>query len=176
MSISVSPPVLFLALFFSCKTDKKQTVNEETTPVEKSDVIFDPNDELTRERTLEKFRSVNPSVLIATPQCIGESISLHKHCHKAIYYDRDYNCGLFIQSKDRIHRVGLTKDDITEYIFLVSKDTVDEKIAEKLTEKENRMITMLESDGIPLLTEEPEEETQANIIDKIVKDYYARKL
>ena len=38
------------------------------------------------------------------------------------------------------------------------------------------MITMLESDGIPLLTEEPEEETQANIIDEIVKDYYERKL
>lgn len=146
------------------------------TPVEKSDVTFDPNDELTRERTLEKFRAVNPSVLIATPQCIGESISLHKHCHKAIYYDRDYNCGLFIQSKDRIHRVGLTKDDVTEYIFLVSKDTVDEKIAEKLTEKENRMITMLESDGIPLLTEESEEETQANIIDDIVRDYNERKL
>jgi len=32
--------LLFLALFFSCKTDKKQTVNEETTPVEKSDLIF----------------------------------------------------------------------------------------------------------------------------------------
>jgi len=146
------------------------------TPVEKSDANFDPNDDLTRERTLEKFRESSPSILIATPQCIGESISLHKHCHKAIYYDRDYNCGQFIQSKDRIHRVGLDKNVVTEYIFLVSKDTVDEKIAKKLTEKENRMITMLESEGIPLLAEEAEEVTQANIINEIVKAYNERQL
>ena len=143
------------------------------TPVEKSDVEFDPNAELTREKTLEKFRAVSPSILIATPQCIGESISLHKHCHQAIYYDRDYNCGQFIQSKDRIHRVGLGKDDVTEYIFLVSKESVDEKIAIKLAEKESRMIEMLESDEIPLLVED-DEKTKSEIIDMIVEEYSER--
>ena len=146
------------------------------TPVEKSDVHFDPNHELTREKTLEKFRANKPSVLLATPHCIGESISLHKHCHKAIYYDRDYNCGLFIQSKDRIHRFGLTKNDITEYIFLVSKDTIDEIIANTLNDKETRMIDMLESDEIPLLAEEDEETIQLNIINKIIESYHERQL
>ena len=145
------------------------------TPVEQAETTYDPEVELTREKTLEKFRASSPSILIATPQCIGESISLHKECHKAIYYDRDYNCGLFIQSKDRIHRVGLDASTITEYIFLVSKDTVDEQIAEKLNDKENRMMTMLESEGIPLLSESSEE-NQLEIIESIVKAYNARQL
>jgi len=145
------------------------------TPVEQSESTYNPEVELTREKILDKFRASAPSILIATPQCIGESISLHKECHKAIYYDRDYNCGLFIQSKDRIHRVGLDASTVTEYIFLVSKDTVDEQIAEKLNEKEDRMMTMLESEGIPLLSESSDE-SQLEIIESIVKAYNARQL
>jgi SNF2 family DNA or RNA helicase len=110
--------------------------------------------EITRESILNLFRyGDGASILIATPQCLGESISLHLWCHKAIYYDRDFNCGMFIQSKDRIHRLGLPQGTVTEYIYLISRNTVDETISSRLSEKELRMNMLLESEDIPLLNE-----------------------
>ena len=44
--------------------------------------------------------------LVAIPQACSESISLHKACHNAVYYDMNYNTSEFLQSLDRIHRVG----------------------------------------------------------------------
>ena len=47
--------------------------------------------------------------LIALPQACSESISLHKACQNAIYYDLNYNAAEFLQSLDRIHRVEVQK-------------------------------------------------------------------
>lgn len=130
--------------------------------------------ELTREKILNLFRfSDGFSVLIATPQCLGESVSLHLWCHKAIYYDRDFNCGLFIQSKDRIHRLGLPPDTVTEYIYMISRNTVDETISSRLLEKELRMNTLLESDDIPLFSEDLSSENSDDI--RSVMDSYAKR-
>lgn len=135
---------------------------------------LDAEDELNRGQILKAFREANgASILIATPQCIGESISLHMECHKAIYYDRDFNCGLFIQSKDRIHRKGLPADTITEYIFLSSKYTVDEVIQERLRIKEERMLKLIESEEIPLMTENFNNEKEDDI-KSVLDAYYAK--
>ena len=135
---------------------------------------LDSEDELNRGQILKAFREADgASILIATPQCIGESISLHMECHKAIYYDRDFNCGLFIQSKDRIHRKGLPADTVTEYIFLSSKFTVDEVIQERLRIKEERMLKLIESEEIPLMTENFNNEKEDDI-KSVLDAYYAK--
>ena len=73
-----------------------------------------------REQTIENFNDPNNSdfkVVIANPFSVAESISLHKGCHNAIYLERDYNASNFLQSKDRIHRVGLEENQITNYYY-----------------------------------------------------------
>ena len=56
-------------------------------------------------------------VLIANPHAVGESISLHKACHNALYFEQGFNAGVYMQSKDRIHRVGLEMSDETNYFL-----------------------------------------------------------
>jgi len=109
-----------------------------------------PQDE--REETINAFN--NPlnnefKVIIANPFSVAESISLHKGCHNAIYLERDYNCSNFIQSKDRIHRVGLDKNQVTKYFYVLSKDSIDEVINDRLRLKIERMEDII-NDDIPL--------------------------
>jgi len=107
-----------------------------------------------REITIEKFN--NPDnlefqVVIANPFSVAESISLHKGCHNAIYLERDYNCSNFLQSKDRIHRVGLSEDQETNYYYFISKNSVDEVINNRLRIKIERMEEII-NDDIPLFS------------------------
>lgn len=64
-----------------------------------------------REARLIRFHT-DPtcSVLLANPAAAGEGISLHTVCHDAIYLDRSYVSTHFLQSIDRIHRLGLAPD------------------------------------------------------------------
>ena len=57
-----------------------------------------------REKIKNEFNDKNSSlqVIIANPQTCSESISLHKACTNAIYYDINYNATEFLQSLDRI--------------------------------------------------------------------------
>src|SRR5262249_5997417 len=68
----------------------------------------EPEDEVdpaTREAIIDRFHRIGETaILIANPQAVGESISLHTAARTSIYFDRDFNAGRFIQSKDRIHR------------------------------------------------------------------------
>lgn len=67
-----------------------------------------PDDPQTREGRLLRFH-LDPDckVLIANPAAAGEGISLHTVCHNAIYLDRSYVSTHYLQSIDRIHRLGL---------------------------------------------------------------------
>lgn len=65
----------------------------------------------TRESRIKRFHE-DPacSVIIGNPAAAGEGISLHEACHDAIYLDRSYNTTHYLQSIDRIHRLGLAPD------------------------------------------------------------------
>jgi len=78
--------------------------------------ITDPN---TREGRLERFHQDDSCfVMIANPAAAGEGISLHTVCHNAIYLDRSYISTHYLQSIDRIHRLGLAPDVETNiYIY-----------------------------------------------------------
>lgn len=107
----------------------------------------------SRESIINRFHNVEESaILIANPQAVGESISLHKACSIAIYFDRDFNAGRFIQSKDRIHRYDPDGGKAVEYHFLESVGTVDEDIGTRLGIKEQRLLQMFDSTEIPLFT------------------------
>ncbi len=49
-------------------------------------------------------------------------------CSHAIYYDLSYNCAQYLQSLDRIHRVGGSERVVAHYEFLQSAGTIDEDI------------------------------------------------
>lgn len=129
----------------------------------------------SREDQISIFKR-NPkefSILIANPMACAESISLHKVCHDAIYVDRSFNCGLFMQSKDRIHRVGLDPNVDTTYYYLMATSenlkrvSIDEKIHRRLYEKEKYMLEVLNDNTTFEGANDPEQEDIEEIFDEI---------
>jgi SNF2 family DNA or RNA helicase len=132
-----------------------------------------PQDE--REETIRAFNDSSNkdfSVIIANPFSVAESISLHKGCHNAIYLERDYNCSNFIQSKDRIHRVGLDKNQLTKYFYILSKDSIDEVINDRLRLKIERMDQII-NDDIPLF-QRIDNNDETDIINDLISNYAKR--
>ena len=56
-------------------------------------------------------------MLVTNPQTLAESVSLHSVCHDAVYFEYSYNLVHLLQSKDRIHRLGLPDDQKTRYYY-----------------------------------------------------------
>jgi SNF2 family DNA or RNA helicase len=105
-------------------------------------------DEETREKIRDEF--VNPNsgldILIANPAACAESISLHKTCHNAIYYDLSYNCAQYLQSLDRIHRVGGSENIEANYYFFEYRNTIDIDIKNNVDNKTKKMFEVIEED------------------------------
>lgn len=128
-----------------------------------------------RENIISHFNDPNYldfQVVIANPFTVAESISLHKGCHNAVYMERDYNCGNFLQSKDRIHRVGLDTNQITRYFYFLSRDSIDEVIGKKLEEKEKRMSKIIDG-PIPLLGI-LDDNNETDLIQALIENYDKR--
>ncbi len=141
-----SEGVLCQELYGETPVDTEGTVEEESG--------ITPDGIMTRERIVRDFQREDCpfKVIIANPFAVAESISLHKACHNAIYIERSFNAAHFVQSKDRIHRYGLKSGTVTNYYYIVSRDTVDETIDTRLAEKEHRMTEIMESMPIPLFS------------------------
>ncbi|MEI7475662.1 MAG: DEAD/DEAH box helicase [bacterium] len=105
-------------------------------------------DEFTREQIRDEFVDENSGldILIANPAACAESISLHKTCHNAIYYDLTYNCAQYLQSLDRIHRVGGSEKISAHYYFLQYANTIEHDILENLKKKAEKMSKIIDHD------------------------------
>ena len=114
-----------------------------------------------RDDLIQEFKNdSNPRVLIATPASLAEAVSLHKNilgkrvCSHAIYLDRNYNGAQFMQSMDRIHRIGMIHGegipDVT-YHLIRAKNTIDEKIHSRLWDKNRQMHNVLKSKDLQTL-------------------------
>jgi len=128
-----------------------------------------------REETISKFndpKNLEFQVVIANPFSVAESISLHKGCHNAIYMERDYNCSNFLQSKDRIHRVGLDKNQLTRYFYFISTNSIDEVINHRLELKVKRMEEIIDDD-IPLFSS-IDDTDETDIIQELISNYAQR--
>lgn len=110
----------------------------------------------TREGRIRRFHT-DPGcrVLIANPAACGEGISLHKACHYAIYVDRTFNAAHFLQSIDRIHRLGLADDIVTRVEVLEARRTIDTRVATRLKAKIDSMSVILNDPGLAALAYDP---------------------
>ena len=99
-------------------------------------------------------------VLVANPAACAESISLHKACSHAIYYDLSYNCAQYLQSLDRIHRVGGSESKVSHYHFLQYEDTLDQDIFSNVLRKANNMSAIIDEEcpvySLDMFSEEDE--------------------
>ncbi len=103
--------------------------------------------ELDREARIERFKENKKChVLIANPAACAESISLHMVCHDAIYLDRSFNCAHYLQSLDRIHRLGLDPNIKTTYYIFNAIRTIDHVVETRLQIKMKRMSEVIDGD------------------------------
>lgn len=89
------------------------------------------------------------------------------------YMERSFNAAHFIQSKDRIHRYGLEPETETNYYYLLSEESIDEVIHDRLIEKETRLRDIIESMPIPLF-ENAGLETGDDDIKALIAEYVNR--
>jgi len=132
---------------------------------------------ITREKIIRDFHRMDCpyKVIIANPFAVGESISLHEACHNAIYLEKNFNAAMYMQAKDRIHRVGLGPADKINYYYFLSKNSVDEVVHKRVLEKEKKMLELIESEEIPLLNMDMNDTGEDyNDIQAIIKAYHDR--
>jgi len=96
-----------------------------------------------RGEVVKRFQSdPNMKVFVAQIQTAGLGITLTA-ADTAIFYSMDFSLANHEQAKARIHRIG-QKNNVT-YIYLLAKDTVDEKIFDALKSKKNVADTVVDN-------------------------------
>jgi len=108
----------------------------------------------TREGRIKNF--LEPSgamVMVANPAAAGEGISLHSRCHHALYLDRTFNAGHFLQSQDRIHRYGLEPDQRTTIELFEAQGSVDQIVSERVAQKVDAMGKVLDDPDLQVQVE-----------------------
>ncbi len=82
---------------------------------------------------LHRFKAGDFKYLVAHPACIGHGTTLTNASYM-IYYSLSYSLEEFIQSQERIHRIG--QQDKCTYFSLLAEDSIDETIYKALVKKE----------------------------------------
>lgn len=122
--------------------------------------IYGAIDSEDRDAILKAFKAGKVDVLITNPHTLAESVSLHSVCHDAIYFEYSYNLVHLLQSKDRIHRLGLSQNQYTQYFYLQNKFltrdndiySLDKRIYQRLQEKEKIMLDAIENNVLEQVT------------------------
>ena len=103
----------------------------------------------TREWKIKQFHENSEKmVLVANPAAASEGISLHTVCQNAIYVDRSYNAAHYLQSEDRIHRLGLSADQQPEIEILECENSIDQSIDMRLRSKIDLMAQSLNDQSL----------------------------
>lgn len=115
----------------------------------------DDDDISTREGRIRAFHDdPETKVMIANPAAAGEGISLHRACHHALYLDRNFNAAHYLQSLDRIHRLGLEGVE-PEVRIVVARETIDARVEDRLHKKIIAMSQVLNDHGLAALAYDP---------------------
>ena len=155
----------------------KHTLLKEFEPIVINGTVSkDKNDPENRDDLINKFKNDSESkILIASPASLGESVSLHKNlrdegvCNHAIYLDRNFNGAQYMQSMDRIHRIGMDRSLQVNYYLIMAENTIDEVIDQRLKEKWENMLDALEDNMLQSLEINPKPDTVNP--DEFDKDY-----
>lgn len=115
-----------------------------------------------REEQLRRFsRDSDCWVLLSNPATLGEGINLHRVANDAVYVDRDFAAGRYLQSLDRIHRLGLPPDAQVNVTVLVADGTVDQVVDRRLARKLRFMGEVLDDPDVEQLADLDEDPTVA---------------
>lgn len=121
---------------------------------------------VTREQELDRFRHDDACmVLLANPAAMSEGVSLHHACQDAIYVDRTFNAGQYLQSLDRIHRLGLAETTTTRMTFLACPTTIDETVDRRVRIKAERLGALLNDEELVMMALPDEEQGYGEWID-----------
>lgn len=121
----------------------------EPAVIDGSTGIGDEDDDSTRQGQIRRFKTDQRCmVMVANPAAASEGMSLHMVCHDAVYLDRSYNATHYLQSIDRIHRLGLPEGVITRVHILQNRlpadvGSIDLSVARRLGVKIRQMEQML---------------------------------
>lgn len=87
-----------------------------------------------RQRIVERFQDPNDELrfFVGNPRTGGYGLTLTA-ANVMVYYSNSFDLEVRMQSEDRAHRIGQTKN--VTYIDLIAPGTVDEKIVKALREK-----------------------------------------
>lgn len=112
----------------------------------------DENATDTREGKIKRFHDdPNCMVLVANPAACSEGISLHKVCQYAIYLDRSFNAAHYLQSEDRIHRLGLAPDSHPTVEFVECANSIDQVVRDRLERKVAVMASALNDTSLKVV-------------------------
>lgn len=106
-----------------------------STALEKNFEVVQFHGGLTEDQkkdSVESFQNGSANVFIATPQSAAYGLTLTA-AHTAIYYSMGFSLEEYLQSQDRIHRIGQTVS--CSYVLMGCSGTVDEHVIEVLQEK-----------------------------------------
>lgn len=118
----------------------------------KTNLIYGATPKDKRVDLIDEFRDGDTQVLVSNPATLGESISLHQTVHDAIYFEYNFNLTFMLQSRDRIHRLGLPENQYTRYYYLMTegdvahKGYIDRAIYQRLKEKEAVMLSAIDGE------------------------------
>lgn len=141
----------------------------------KVNLVYGATPKSERVELINEFRDGNVQVLVSNPQTLGESISLHQTVYDAVYFEYDFNLTHMLQSRDRIHRLGLKDNQYTKYYYLQTRGEsifsdrpgfIDEKIYERLKEKERVMYDAIDNNKLFIEYSENEILDAIHIIDE----------
>ena len=126
-----------------------------------------------RQQIVNDFKEHGFDILIANPHTMGESVSLHMVCHDAVYFEYSYNLVHFLQSKDRIHRLGLPVGQYTQFHIMFTNFSgelrgysLDHHIYDRLEEKEQTMLRAIEENRLEMPPSDKED------VDLIMNDLF----
>lgn len=139
------------------------TLNKITQELRKNGIrtslIYGETDKAERVTLINDFRNGDTQVLVTNPQTLGEAISLHQTVHDAVYFEYNFNLTFMLQSRDRIHRLGLDPRQYTRYYYLQTEDEdwasyrpgfIDQKVYKRLKEKEQIMYGAIDNDNLSI--------------------------
>lgn len=113
-------------------------------------ILYGPTPERARQTIIDRFQSGDEQYLFAQAHTGGIGINLTA-AQYAVYTTRGWSLEDYLQSQDRLHRIG--QQGTVTIIHLGAKSTVDEQIAKALAAKQN-MADLLTGDGARRLAAE----------------------
>ena len=170
--VSEGKKVIVWAIFVDTMKKIKNRLNQMGI---QANLIYGGTEVSDRQKLIDDFRFGKTMVMISNPQTLGESVSLHREVHDALYFEYNFNLTFMLQSRDRIHRLGLEDNQYTRYYYLQTKSEladsgnagyVDEKIYRKLKKKEEVMYKAIDNGDLKIEFSQNEIDEAISIIDE----------